>query len=233
MQSKVQFYLVIPKFYFFLVILLPFFSLQLSISTAKSTNCKKVTFSTEDGATIEGSFFKGKKNQAVVFAHGAVFNKESWYPLAENLQKLGIASLAIDFRGYGNSKRGKSSDLYYDVLGAVDYLEKKGFKHIAIVGGSMGGAAILRSLAHKVSPRIGKVILLAPAGGEAIKSQTIKKLFVVAEKDRFYSRVHELYMASMEPKELKVYPGSTHAQHIFKTEYGTDLTNFIIRFLSE
>jgi alpha-beta hydrolase superfamily lysophospholipase len=209
------------------------FCLASSLSRANAGSFQKVTFKTEDGAIIEGTFFEEKKNRAVVFAHGKVFNKESWYPLCERLQKEGIASLAIDFRGYGNSKPGRNNEIYYDVLGAVEYLKKKGFEHIVLVGGSMGGTAILRALAHTSDPRIDKVVLLAPAGGEAIKSQRIKKLFVVAEKDGLYAMVYNLYQASSEPKEFKVYPGSAHAQHMFKGEYGADLTNLIIRFLKD
>jgi pimeloyl-ACP methyl ester carboxylesterase len=145
----------------------------------------------------------------------------------------GISSLAINFRGYGNSMPGKSKEVYYDVLGAVDYLEERGIEHIALVGGSMGGAAILRALAHKVNVRIDKVVLLAPAGGEAIKSNTIKKLFIVSKGDKRYPRVHTLYTASSEPKELKVYPDTSHAQHIFKTEAEVDLTNLIINFFKD
>jgi len=233
MQSEVQFNSLLPKFLFLLTFLLFYLTLQFSISSAGVDNYQKVTFKTEDGAVIDGAFFEGKKTRAVVFAHGAVFNKESWYPLAERLQKQGITSLAIDFRGYGNSKPGKSRELYYDILGAVDYLEKNGFDHIALVGGSMGGAAILRALGHRISSRIDKTVLLAPAGGGAISNKVIKKLFIVTEKGRFYSGVHDLYKASSGPKEIKIYPGSAHAQHIFKTESGADLANFIIQFLHD
>ena len=231
MNSEIRLNSLIPKFHFLLACLFPSFILHFSLSDVGASDYRKVTFKTVDGAVIEGSFFEGKKNQAAVCAHGAIFNKESWYPLAEHLQKKGIASISIDFRGYGNSKEGKSSELYHDILGAINYLEKKGFDHIALVGGSMGAAAVLRALGHKVSPRIDKVVLLAPAGGEAIKSQAIKKLFIVTEKDRFYPKVHDLYRQCSEPKELKVYPGSAHAQHIFKTDAGTDLTKFIVCFL--
>ena len=233
MQIEVGLNSLFLQFHFLLSLLFLSFSFHPSLPSEGVNNYQKVTFKTEDGAIIEGSFFKGKKTRAVVFAHGAVFSKESWYPLSESLQKQGIASISIDFRGYGNSTPGRSSELYYDVLGAVDYLEKRGYEHIALVGGSMGGEAVLCALGHRANPRIDKVILLAPAGGEVIKSQTIKKLFVVAEKDRFYSRVRTLYTVSSEPKELKVYPGSAHAQHIFKTESGKDLASFIIYFLHD
>ena len=60
--------------------------------------------------------------------------KESWYLLAEPLQRMNIASLALD---------GKSRQ---DVLAAVNLLKGKGFKNILLAGGSMGGAAVLDAL---------------------------------------------------------------------------------------
>jgi hypothetical protein len=72
------------------------FCLASSLSSANAGSFQKVTFKTEDGAIIEGTFFEEKKNRAVMFAHGKVFNKESWYPLCEWLQKEGIASLALN-----------------------------------------------------------------------------------------------------------------------------------------
>jgi pimeloyl-ACP methyl ester carboxylesterase len=223
--------MLISKLYLLSTLSFLFFIFCLSVAVA--SNYQEVTFSTEDGGRIVGSFYEGKKVRGVVFTHGAIFSKESWYSLSERLKKDGISSLAIDFRGYGNSVPGRSKELYYDVLGAVDYLEKRGIENIALVGGSMGGAAILGSLAHKVNTRIDKVVLLAPAGGEAIKSKTIQKLFIVSREDKFYPRVHALYAASSEPKELKVYSGTSHAQHIFKTEGEVDLTNLIITFLKD
>jgi len=59
----------------------------LSFANADAGTFQKVTFTTEDGATIKGAFFEGKEIRAVVSAHGKVFNKESWYPLAKCLQK--------------------------------------------------------------------------------------------------------------------------------------------------
>ena len=84
----------------------------------------------------------------VIFAHGAIFNKESWYFLAEKLQQKGIASLSIDFSGYGKSKAG-TGGLPNDILGAVAYLKTKKYNKIAIVGGSMEGAAVLNALKIK------------------------------------------------------------------------------------
>ena len=199
---------------------------------ATTNGYELITYTTEDGGLIEASFFEGDQDLVVIFAHGAVFNKESWYFMAESLQKEGISSLSLDFRGYGNSKKGNTSKLSLDILGAIDYLKEKGFRKIAIVGGSMGGAAILNALDIKTDAVIEKVVLLAPAGGVGIASKSIKKLIVVSKDERLFTHVNTIYNESTQPKEMKVYPGSFHAQHMFKAEYSDELTNLIIDFLN-
>lgn len=198
-----------------------------------SSKFQPITFKTQDNGLIHGSFFESDKKLCVVFAHGMVFNKESWYPLAEHFQKFGLSSLSIDFRGYGNSSAGASKDLLYDILGATDFISQNKYKHIALVGGSMGATAITRALTHAPDSPVNKIILLAPAGGDPVTSDRIQKMFVVSAEDRFYSTVESLYASSSEPKTLKVYPGSSHAQHIFKTELKDDLLQLMIGFLQE
>jgi len=206
-------------------------ALYLQPVMATEKGYKLITYKTEDGGVIEASFFEGEKELIVIFAHGAVFDKESWYFMAEKLQKEGISSLSIDFRGYGNSKKGTTDKRSLDILGAVDYLKEKGFKKIAIVGGSMGGAAVLNALDTKTDDVIDKIVLLAPAGGTAIKSKSINKLFIISKEERLFSQVNKIYNESTQPKELKVYPGLFHAQNMFKSEYSEELTNLIINFI--
>ena len=191
-----------------------------------------VRFETTDGGSIEGALFDSGVDRVVIFAHGAVFNKESWYFLNEKLQEGGISSLAIDFRGYGNSTAGKTGNKYYDILGAIAYLEDKGFRDINIVGGSMGGAAVLTALG-KVEVPVNRVVLLAPAGGPPISSDKIEKLFVVSQNEGLYQRVMQTYQESADPKEIEVYAGSAHAQHMFKEAYADELVGLIINFLSQ
>ncbi len=206
--------------------------LLVSLGCSAEDAFEVVTFPTTDGGSIEAALFAAEDDRAVVFAHGAVFDKESWYPQAERLQKAGITSLSIDFRGYGNSKAGSTSAKYHDVLGAVAFLEAKGFEKIAVVGGSMGGADVLRALAHSDSKAIVKAVLLAPAGGDPISSATISKLFIVSEGDRLAATVKRLHEASADPKELKIYSGDAHAQHLFKTKHAEDLADRIIEFIT-
>jgi pimeloyl-ACP methyl ester carboxylesterase len=196
------------------------------------TNFKLITYKTEDGGNIEGSLFEGSKDLAVVFAHGAIFDKESWYFLCEKLQSKNVTSLSIDFRGYGNSKKGSTNNKALDILGAIDYLKGQGFKTIALVGGSMGGAATLNALELKTDGAVKKVVLLSPAGGHPIASNSVKKLIVVSKDEGLFARVNAIFKASADPKELKVYEGSYHAQHMFKSNYADELTHLIIDFLT-
>lgn len=220
------------KYLYTMFFTLIFMAIHVQTMMANSDSFELVTYTTEDGGVIEASFFKGGQDLVVIFAHGAIFNKESWYFMAERLQKESIPSLSLDFRGYGNSKKGSTDKRSLDILGAIDYLKERGFKKIAIVGGSMGGAAILNALDMKTDAVIEKVVLLAPAGGIGIASKSIKKLIVVSKDERLFTRVNTIYNESNQPKELKVYPGAFHAQHMFKSEYRDELTNFIIDFLN-
>ena len=191
-----------------------------------------VHFNTEDGGNIEAALFSTNSGKIIIYAHGAVFNKESWYFLAEEFQKQSIAGLSIDFRGYGNSKSGKTNDKYHDILGAIDYVKINGYTDINIIGGSMGGAAVLAAL-DKNNTHIAKVVLMAPAGGPAIKSEQINKLFIVSKNEGGVERVIKVYKASADPKKLKEYSGSYHAQHLFNSEQKNKVKSQIISFIRE
>lgn len=190
-----------------------------------------VHFASHDGGRLEAGYFEAGKGLGVVFAHGAVFDKSSWYPLAWRLKRLGITSLSIDFRGYGASRGGRGGGLADDVLGAVTYLEQQGARRIALVGGSMGAAAVLGALQRSGDPRIRVVVLLAPAGGAPLQYPKLRKLFVVSEGDTYRAAVQRLYQDSAPPKTLDLIPGSAHAQHLFSTSQGPALTQRIVDFL--
>jgi len=211
-----------------------FFFAVLSSPKVMAQAYELVNFSTEDGGKIEASFFSGDNSRtnskAVIFAHGAIFNKESWYFLAEEFQRRGVSALSIDFRGYGNSTPGTTTSKMYDILGAITYLKEQGVTDINMVGGSMGGAAVLMALSNNSTP-IHKVVLMAPAGGPAIASTATDKLFVVSENEGMFNRIMTIFKASADPKQIRIYPGDTHAQHLFKTDIRDELVESIINFI--
>jgi len=212
---------------------IPFLLIMINIQVvfAQKDNFELITYPTEDNGVIEAALFKAENDLVVIFAHGAIFNKESWFFMAKKLQKLGISSLSIDFRGYGKSKKGSTGKKAYDILGAIDFLKEKGYDQIAIVGGSMGGAAVLDALEIKMDKAIKKVVLLAPAGGSAIQNKSVNKLFIVSKKEGLYARVNTIYNNSSQPKKLKAFSGSSHAQHLFKSKHADELNKLIVDFL--
>ena len=187
------------------------------------TKYDTIIIRTENGNHSSAAYFDGKSDQAVIFVPGAVFSKESWFHLAERLQNSNIASLSLD---------GKT---LYDVLSSVKVMKEKGFKEISLVGGSMGGAAILDALDRRTDVCINKVIVLAPSGGRPITSKEIKKLFIVSKDDRLgvYNDVKELYEGSSDPKKIVQFEGSEHAQHLFKGPHKEVLSRLIIDFIAD
>lgn len=195
---------------------------------------QNATISTADGGIIEADFYAAGAI-AVVLAHGAVFDKNSWQPLIEQLSKNGLSSLAINFRGYGQSKSGTQTGAKYeDILAAVRYLRKKpDIAKVAVLGASMGGgAAALASI--KANPgEISALILLSPVPiGQATKIAG-NTLYIASRDEPGFSTIKAQFESAQPTKQFKVLAGKAHAQHIFKTDQKDALIETIINFLSE
>ena len=200
---------------------------------AASWSFREVSFETADGARIFANFYEGG-DYAVVLAHGAVFNKESWAPLAKELSAGGLRVLAIDFRGYGKSTDGRESGaLHLDVLGAIKYLKAAGAKRISLVGGSMGGGAVGEAATRVKLGEIDRLILLAASPVENPGELQGTKLFIVSEGDDSVTEVRDQFQRAKEPKKMVVLKGNAHAQHIFKTSQSRELSSTIIHWLHE
>lgn len=70
---------------------------------------EQVELKTSDGLTLRGSFYaarggaRGQRVPAALLVHDAGSNQAALAPLAQRLQKQGMAVLAIDLRGHGAS----------------------------------------------------------------------------------------------------------------------------------
>src|SRR6266404_3216440 len=190
------------------------------VLAAVSYGQKTVSFPTADGGVVSADSY-GVGEQGVVLAHGGRFNKGSWEKQAKALAAARFRVLAIDFRGYGQSRGPGDSDpmsapLHMDVLAAVRYLRKGGAKTVAVVGASMGGGAAPNGPAEK---------LKAPS------------LFIVARDDASADGlrlpgIRAQHEKAPEPKELIILAGSAHAQFLFQTDQGQRVMREILRFLS-
>lgn len=207
---------------------------------------EQVSFPTQDGGFIYSDSY-GKGDRGVVLAHGGRFNRGSWKKQARALANAGFRVLAIDFRGYGQSRGPGQSDplgapLHFDVLAAVRYLRDRGVKSVSVVGGSMGGGAAGDASIQAKPGEIDRVVFLGSlaslAGGPPEKLKG-RKLFIVARDDTRGDGVVRLveirkqYEKTPEPKKLVVLEGSAHAQAIFETKERERLMREILRFLTE
>ena len=193
---------------------------------------RELTFPSPDGGLVSADLY-GSGTHAVVLAHGRIFDKASWRPLATRLAIEGLVALPIDFRGYGISKAGEQQGaLYNDVLAAIAYLQEAGFKAVSVIGASMGGGAAARAAIESSVGAIDCLILLSPVPVEepaAIQARVL--LYVVSGEERLAATVKEQYSMAPEPKHLEILDGDAHAQHIFKTNRGNELTELIVEFL--
>ncbi len=200
-----------------------------------------VSFPTQDGGTVYADLY-GKGERCVVLAHGGRFNKESWAKQARILAGAGFRVLAIDFRGYGQSRGPGDSDplsapLHLDVLAAVLYLRNTGAKTVAVVGGSMGGAAAGDASIASEPGQINRLVLLGAAPNGPAAKLKAPTLFIVARDDANEGGlrlpgIRAQYEKAPEPKELIVLDGSAHAQYLFETNQGERVMHEILRFLS-
>ena len=208
-------------------------TLGIASGTNEKTQFRKTTFETADGGRIFGNLY-GRGDHAVVLAHGAVFDKESWQPLAQVLADNDLTVLAIDFRGYGKSVAGSlTKALKEDILAAIRYLREAGSQTVSVLGASMGGTAAARAAMETAPGEIDRLILLAPAPLEkAGLLEAAHILFVVSEGERLRPAVEQSFAKAPDPKRLEILEGNAHAQHIFKTEQGARLTQILLEDLT-
>jgi len=195
---------------------------------------KTVSFSTRDGGEIQADLY-GEGEHAVVLAHGKVFDKESWRPLASHLSGQGLQVLALDFRGYGNSTPGgEEGSLWLDVAAAAGFLRHRGARRVSALGASMGGGAVARASVEAPDGTFYKLILLAAApitDPDRMKANSF--LFVVSREERLLPRVKQQFEQAPEPKRLEILEGGAHAQHVFGTDQADALTQLIVDALMD
>jgi alpha-beta hydrolase superfamily lysophospholipase len=201
-----------------------------------------VSFATEDGGTINADLY-GNGDRGVVLVHGGRFTKESWKPQAQYLANAGYHVLALDLRGFGQSRGPGQSNPYtapmkFDVLAAVRYLRNNGAKTVAVMGGSLGGgAAADASIASRPGEIDGLILLAAEPSGPA--DQIKAPLLIIVARDDANDeglrlpRIRAWFDKAPQPKELIVLDGSAHAQFLFQTDQADRVMKEVLRFLSD
>ena len=164
---------------------------------------EKISFKTEDGITIVADYCSVESPKAfALLLHMMPATKETWKEFASALASHGIASLAIDERGHGESTEGGTLDhtqftskeqqtKIHDVRGGLSWLQDQGATdaNIIVVGGSIGANLTIKILSER--PEIKTGVSLSPAldyhgikTGKLIKKITSdQRILLVASND--------------------------------------------------
>lgn len=146
--------------------------LQYGSRLVRNFTHEPVIFPTQDGKTIAGDYYAGKKKEAVVLVHMIPADKESWSEICPKIQALGLHVLAIDLRGHGGSTGGPSgykgfSDTEHqssllDLEAAASFLNNRGIppSGLTFIGASFGAnLALMYAVSHRETQA---VALLSP-----------------------------------------------------------------------
>lgn len=108
-----------------------------------------VAFPSRDGLKLRGWFIPAPSPRGtVIFCHGHAGSLDPDLRYAPAFHKRGYNVLAFDFRGHGRSEgqvvsMGTLERL--DLLGAVDWLARRGIDRAGVLGFSMGGRVAIRA----------------------------------------------------------------------------------------
>ena len=199
-----------------------------------------VTFTTPDGATLNGEVY-GSGDTAVIFS--VMGNCDpGWREFAQLTAAQGMMSLTYLWRGCRDSgvvNEAEMKKFVDDLRGAIAFMRAQGAKKIILVGASLGGCASAKLTVE--SQADGLVVVASPAEisqwGFAVEagdiSSDIPKLFITAKEDDTvpFEASQGLFDLAAEPKEWQTYPGSAHGTEIFDTEYADELELRLLEFI--
>lgn len=192
---------------------------------------RSVTFRTDDGVTIAGTFYESAKHPApaVILVHALTRSKDDWQTLAGHLADAGLHALAIDLRGHGQSASAPPgpdgepdlTKMVLDIQAARAWLGTHGdvvkASSIAIVGASIG--ANLAMVEAGNDPAIkGLVLLSAGQDYRAVRPEGAFRrfsprpaLFVAGSNDAYAVRSMKFF-AAIGPgvRETRTIEGGGH-----------------------
>ena len=221
-------------------------SLPLAATEPSST---PMSFTTPDGFTIKGTLTVPvtgpKRHPVVILAPQFHHTRDSFAPLAERLNARGIATLALDLRGQGEStdKGGTTVAVTDDFMASAKAVgfdkipgdlaqaaawvkKQRGIDphRVGLAGSSVGGFAVLEA-SGKIRPLA--ILALSPAGGEAFGDKAMEQiagsvtrsgaatLIFAAKDDDDAAKTAAAVKASPGVSEL-LFDGKDHGDAFFK-----------------
>ncbi len=131
-----------------------------------------IKLQTSDGLSHFGAFYPAEKAPqplAAVMVHGMTgsFVGEIEGTVPAMLAQAGFATLVANNRGHGilGAATEPFAGCIPDILAALDFVQARGFKRIALFGHSKGGTKVAYYMAQTADSRVAGLGLLSPAGG--------------------------------------------------------------------
>jgi pimeloyl-ACP methyl ester carboxylesterase len=150
-----------------------------------------------------------------------LFGHKPFAVIADDFAKKGIATLRLDDRGIGGSSKGKDDDtsanFATDISTAVDFLVKKGYKNIGLIGHSEGG--MIAPIVSTTNKNVKFLVLMAGPGTQLDEllleqNESAGKLAGMSDKDLAEAKIGNQKIYNF----IKNYKGNN---------YETDLKNFM------
>jgi pimeloyl-ACP methyl ester carboxylesterase len=181
----------------------------------------------------------GMGHVAVVLAHQVSGSLCQWWPYARSLAVAGVRVVAFDFDGCGASPAG-DGDYPGEVAAAAEWARRNGARQIVLMGGSMGGTAVIVAAAHLGASIAGAIDLSAPAefaGMDALAAARrvhVPILFGYGAQDAaFAADVRSVRAAAAtRDKPLVTVSGPTHGAALVDPDVGyARVRKAVLRFI--
>lgn len=196
---------------------------------------QNITLETSDHVTLAAMYRYSNEKNVAILLHMMPATKESWGVFAQKLTHAGIASLAIDERGHGESTMNGTLNYkqftddqhrakIHDVEAAYDYLKSQGFDdtHIFVIGASIGANLTIEFLSQH--PSIPAAIALSPGldyhgvttADSVKKVSSNQRLMIVTSDDDPESAMDSKSLHSLNPNTVLIEKhGLGHGTNMF------------------
>ncbi len=199
-----------------------------------------IRFPGADG-TLPGVLL-GTGSVGIIFGHQTDGDTCQWIDAAREYAASGYRTLAFDFNGYGLARFSRSPTVTADVVSATEYLKTLGVTRVALVGASIGGAAVVTA-SVKVSLPVAAVVSLS--GSNALRTDaepvaaaaqlTAPLLCVATRRDAggaFATVATGMCPASAPgPRQLLLLDGSEHGVVLYENQ--SEVKSTVAAFLAK
>lgn len=185
-----------------------------------------VTIRAEDGRVLYGAYFDpfGGSAPAVILFHQLYTTRHSWNDFIQPLMEAGYKVLAMDVRGYGQTRGGINwTRAQQDSLDwSAWVLEQPGVTSLLMAGSSMGSSLALNACFEV--PECHSTIAISPGLNYFGVSTTdafqadYPKLMVYAERDNYPARAMPYLEENAHSTEYLVLEGRAHGMDLFKQD---------------